>query len=124
MKIILPIAIAFLASASINADPKDDAPKPPETQTHIVKGHVEAGYSSEMVVAALGKPSRTFARIANNEDLEIWSWRRHCWPCAPAYEPMISGAWTAAGLTAYGLEDNERARVVFLNGRVIGAEIR
>lgn len=97
---------------------------PAEAKGLIAQGRVAPGFTPEMVEAALGKPSRKFSRVADNQNIEIWSWRRFCWPCAPAYDPLIAGAWTSAGLTAYGIEDNEKARVIFFDQKVVEAEIR
>ncbi len=86
---------------------------------------VSLGQTPEQVRAELGKPHQKIVQITQQQDLEIWSYRRSYrifWmgddcPDDYSYVPQpMSGAPQETG----PLRCDEKARVIFVDGKVIG----
>jgi len=60
----------------IRKNPEVFASFPPEVQENVRAGRIEVGYTTDMVLIAMGRPSRVYARQTAEEQTLIWSYAR------------------------------------------------
>jgi hypothetical protein len=101
---------------------------PAEVQAKVRTGHVDVGFTAEMVRVALGDADRMFLRTTEKGAMEVWVYDDH----RPSFSFGL-GLGTSHGSTAYGggvtvgsdsFRDGEVMRVVFDGGRVAAIESR
>jgi len=103
----------------------------PEAQASVRAGRVEVGFTSDMVLLALGKPDRYYMRTTQAGSSEVWAYTNS------SSSPSISfglgmglggrgpGMSTGIGIaTTAGSGDraDDRTRVIFDNGKVASIE--
>ncbi len=99
---------------------------PPQAQDMIRAGKVEVGFTQEMVLMALGKPSRKYTRKAQDEILEVWAYTEGrpglglSLGAATGSSVVYGGGISVGG----GDREDERMRVVFKEGKVTAVEKR
>jgi hypothetical protein len=95
---------------------------PPEIQQSIRDGHIEVGYTPEMVVMALGEPDHKIEAKPEDELGEIWTYRKS----VPGFSiGMGTGSYLGSGVaigsgvsTGTPSRSEDRALVEFWGGRV------
>ncbi len=95
---------------------------PPEVQENLRNGIIEIGYTTEMVVMALGEPDQKTAAKPEGEVEEVWSYRQQ----VPGFGIGLgTGGYAGAGVgVGTGVRVGEPARsrdravVEFSEGRV------
>jgi hypothetical protein len=78
----LPVALAALALAGCASTPEKRITKnpelfnsfPPEVQAKVRAGHIEMGFSPDMVTLALGRPHRVYSRVTEAGEVSIWAY--------------------------------------------------
>ena len=101
---------------------------PAGVQEKVRAGHLDLGFTPEMVQVALGAADRSYTRTTDRGSSEVWVYFDH--------GPKISvglGVGGSSGSTAYGgsmvvgddgFRDNEVLRVIFEGGKVVAIETR
>lgn len=101
---------------------------PPAVQEKIRAGQVEVGFTPEQVALALGKPDRKYVRKTQAGAQDVWGYG------AGSSRPRMGlslgmGSWGGggggySGGVGVGSEagHDERARIVFQDGRVVSVE--
>lgn len=100
---------------------------PPSVQEKIRAGQVEVGFTPEQVALALGKPDRKYVRKTEAGAQDVWGYG------AGSSRPRMGlslgmGSWGGGGgySGGVGMESeaghDERARIVFQDGRVVSVE--
>jgi hypothetical protein len=81
--IVCLVMVVMVGCASpayrIKKNPEIFAAFPPEVQANVREGRVEVGYTANMVLIAMGRPSRIYTRQSEGGESRIWSYahRRH-----------------------------------------------
>jgi hypothetical protein len=99
---------------------------PSETQAKIRAGKVEVGYTTTMVVMALGEPDRRYTRTSEKGKSEVWAYRDK----GPAFSIGLgvgggsgrSGVGGGIGVSTAGDREEDKIRVVFEGGQVTATE--
>ena len=131
------VAIALLASSWLGCETpqariKRDRPLyesfSPEAQRKIAAGQVDVGFSPEMVLMALGRPTLKYERESQGTRQEVWVYRER--GGNPGVGLSIGGAIGSSvgvgggvGVDGSAAERRDRARVVLEKGRVVEAEL-
>lgn len=98
-----------------------------EDQGKIRGGHVDVGFTEEMVIMALGEPDRRFTRTTSEGTSQVWAYRDR--------SPHVSLGFGVAGGSgstgvgggvgiSSGNQRDDRVRIIFSNGRVSAIERR
>jgi hypothetical protein len=95
---------------------------PPEVQQNIRNGVIEVGYTTEMVVMALGEPDRKVVAQPEDESAEVWTYRKS----VPGFGIGMGTGGYAGGGVGIGTgvtvgepaRSEDRAVVEFSGGRV------
>lgn len=97
---------------------------PAEVQAGIRAGKVDIGYTPEMVMMALGEPSRRYTRTTQNGSSEVWAYQSKA-PSVSLGLGIGSGGRTSIG-TGVGVSTGDRrddkVRVIFEGGKVSAVE--
>jgi hypothetical protein len=100
---------------------------PPEAQQKIRNGQVDVGFTPEMVLMALGEPTKKYVRQTEHDAVEVWSYIK----TSPQFSIGVGagsyGGGSSSGVgvgTTTGGEVDEKVRVEFRGGRVSVAEYR
>jgi hypothetical protein len=107
---------------------------PAEVQQKVRAGQIDIGFTPEMVQIALGKPDRTYGRVTAQGASEVWVYADN----SPKFSVGVglgssSGSYHGGSSTAVGVgmstgndafQNDEKLRVVFMGGKVIGIETR
>lgn len=109
---------------------------PPTAQEKIRKGEVDVGFTPDMVLLAMGKPTRKFTRKTAGTQQEVWSYGSSGYR-GPTFGLGIGvggGSYRGGSVYSGGVSVNtgpgadwypdEHARVVFENGAVVSVEKR
>ncbi|PTY03161.1 hypothetical protein DB347_22020 [Opitutaceae bacterium EW11] len=99
----------------------------PEDRGKVRGGHVDLGFTQEMVQMALGEPDRRYTRTTDQGSHEVWAYRDR----GPSFSIGLgvgSGGRTSAVGAGVGVTTGDRSddklRIVFQNGRVAAIERR
>ena len=101
---------------------------PVAVQEKVRAGHIDVGFTAEMVRVAMGDADRMFTRTTEKGTMEVWVYNDH----SPSFSIGL-GMGTSHGSTASGVgvavgsdsfRDGEVMRVVFDGGRVAAIESR
>ncbi len=99
----------------------------PEVREKVRAGHIDLGFTPEMVRVALGDPERVFTRTTAQGVAEGWVYARR----GPAFSFGLGfggghGATAMGGGVEFGdtFHGDEALRVIFENGRVAAIETR
>ena len=95
----------------------------PEDQGKIRGGHIDIGFTPEMVTMALGDPDRRYTRTTAQGVDQVWAYKDR----SPnvSFGLGVGGGGTALGLgVASGDRRDDRARIIFHDGRVVAIERR
>jgi hypothetical protein len=126
-------SVALLAACSSSPDTRIGKNQaafneyPAAVQQKIRTGEVEVGFTQEMVLLALGEPSREFSRQSGSGTAEIWVYHR----AGPRFSFGVGvggaiGRSSSAGVglstSSGGYDPEERMRVEFRDGRVTAVE--
>jgi hypothetical protein len=95
---------------------------PADVQQKISAGHVDIGFTPDMVLMALGDPAKKWNVKSDKGETEVWSYHDN----APQFSFGIGvgsvgphgGASVGVGSTTGGYEPDEKMRVQFNNGHV------
>ena len=95
---------------------------PADVQQKINAGHVDIGFTPDMVLMALGDPAKKWNVKTDKGETEIWSYHNN----TPQFSFGIGvgsvgphgGAAVGVGSTTGGYEPDEKMRVQFNDGRV------
>jgi hypothetical protein len=97
---------------------------PPEIQQRIKSGEVDVGFTADMVLMALGKPSRKTMRTTAQSAQEIWTYGDS--GVRPGVGVSIGGgSYGGFGGVSVGSEGGayrDRASIVFEGGKVVAVE--
>jgi len=103
---------------------------PPGAQASIRAGQVQAGFTPDMVLLALGQPDRRYTRTTQTGSSEVWAYAASSSP-AFSFGLGIGGGMgrgigpgisTGVGIATGGDRASDRIRVIFDNGRVTSIE--
>src|SRR5262245_47013785 len=83
---LLPWLCLAACAAPQRIPPRADWPD--AVKGSIAQGQVQLGFSPDMVEAALGKPARRFTRIAPDQRVDIWSYRRFDLGLSLPFDPL------------------------------------
>lgn len=108
---------------------------PPAAQEKIRQGEVDVGFTTDMVLIALGKPTRKFTRKTSEVQQEVWSYgtggyRGPTFGLGVGFGSGYRGAGVYSGGVSvntgpgYDWYPDEHARVVFEKGVVVSVEKR
>lgn len=137
LKIVIPLlALTLLAACSTpqtraKGQVELMASLTPEERAQVEAGEVDLGFTEEMVMIALGKPDRKYSERTAAGERVVWAYRAR-----GGLSGLSVGVGTAIGSgtrgssygggVSVGTEGRrvaeERMRVVFSEGRVIGIE--
>lgn len=101
---------------------------PADVREKIRAGHIDVGFTAEMVQMALGAPDRSVTRTTDKGASEVWVYLDH----SPSFSIGL-GVGSSRGSTAFGggvvagdsgFRDGEVMRVVLEGGRVAAIETR
>ena len=99
---------------------------PVGVQEKVRAGQVDVGFTTEMVLVALGEPDRRFTRTTAQGTSEVWGYFDH----GPKFSIGV-GVGSSRGSTGVGggvvvgndgYVENEIMRVIFSGGRVVAIE--
>lgn len=98
----------------------------PDAQAGIRAGKVDVGYAPEMVLMALGEPDRRYTRTMEHGSSEVWAYKSK----APSFSFGVgmggggggTSIGTGVGITTGGDRSDDKIRVIFEGGKVIGVE--
>lgn len=107
---------------------------PADVQQKVRAGQIDLGFTPAMVSIALGNPDRTYGRVTAQGASEVWVYADH----GPKFSVGVgvgssSGSYRGGSSTAVGVglstgndsfQNDEKLRVVFMGGKVIGIETR
>jgi hypothetical protein len=97
---------------------------PPEIQQRIKAGEVDLGFTSDMVLMALGKPARKTTRTTAQSVQEIWNYGDS--GVRPGVGVSIGGgSYGGFGGVSVGSEGGayrDRAAIVFESGKVVAVD--
>lgn len=100
---------------------------PAAVQEKVRAGQIEVGYTSEMVLVALGEPARKTTRKAEAGEAEIWIYYGHDPQFSFGFGVAGGGGRTAVGgavdVTTGGYDPKEKFRVEFRDGQVFAVDI-
>ena len=139
-RLILPVALLiFLAGCStpesrIQSQQAAFDSWPADVQQKVRAGHVDIGFTPAMVQVALGEPDRAYGRVTAQGESQVWVYADH----GPKFSIGVgvgssSGSYRGGSSTAVGVgmstgndafRNDEKLRVVFMGGKVIGVETR
>ena len=99
---------------------------PPQIQEKIRAGQVDIGFTPDMVNLALGEPDRKFSRTSAEGNSEVWAWH----DSKPMFSFGVGGGsyggggfgGGGVGVTTGGDQNDDKLRVVFVNGLVSSIE--
>jgi uncharacterized membrane protein YgcG len=99
---------------------------PPAVQEKIRAGQVDIGFTQDMVNLALGEPDRKFSRTSAEGNSEVWAWH----DSKPMFSFGVGGGsfggggfgGGGVGVTTGGDQNDDKLRVVFVNGLVASIE--
>lgn len=101
---------------------------PPGVQERVRRGEVDVGYTQEMVLVALGEPTRQFSRQAESGMNEIWVYHdngpRFSFGVGVGSVGRHSATSVGVGTSTGGYDPEEKMRVEFRDGRVTAVEYR
>lgn len=105
---------------------------PFDVREKIAAGRVDIGFSPEMVVMALGEPSRRVERKSMNERTEVWYYTRNRprisfgFGVGSGYYGRRGGFGTNIGISTgpHAYEEDEMMRVEFHEGEVVAVDVR
>jgi hypothetical protein len=102
---------------------------PPEVQARVEAGEVDLGFTEDMVMVAMGRPDRRLSQVTAAGQTTTWVYNRR------GGQPRFSlgvGTGIGRGSGVYGggisvgtggrLGPEERARITFAEGKVIGIQ--
>lgn len=100
----------------------------PADQGKVRGGHVDLGFTPEMVTMALGEPDRRYSRTTDQGTSEVWAYRDR----SPSFSIGLgigSGGRSSAvgagvGVTTGGDRADDKVRIIFQNGKVSSIERR
>ena len=104
----------------------------PEIQNQIRQGHVDIGFTKEMVRLALSSPSRIYSRKTEDGLSTVWSYSG--WIPSSRYEPVTVSTWIqgecgrvqpaseTVWVTVDDSREYERIRVEFKKEQVLAIE--
>ena len=102
---------------------------PPEAQQQIREGKVDIGFSPEMVLMALGRPTLMYERTSDGADQQVWVYRQGS-SAGPGFGVSLGGGIGSSvgvggtiGVAGNGDAARDRARIVFEHGQVVEAEL-
>lgn len=136
-KVLFPVFTAGVCALGLSACSSPDSrikehaatfsALPSETQGKIRGGHVDIGFTQEMVVMALGEPDRRYSRTTSEGTSEVWAYRdrspRVSLGFGIAGGSHSSGVGAGVGLSS-GDHAEDRVRIIFAQGRVTAIERR
>lgn len=133
--LVLAAAAALAACQSPQSRIKKDQAAfdayPPEVQSAIREGRVEAGFTPEQVAMAIGRPERIYTEKTAASMRETWEYGVGSGSSA-GFGPGIASYGNGGG-SAYGAgvgvgpdvpDPRARLRLVFENGKVVGVKRR
>ncbi|MDB5976468.1 MAG: hypothetical protein JWR07_3228 [Nevskia sp.] len=99
---------------------------PPAVQEKIRAGQIDIGFTPDMVNLALGEPDRKFSRTSAEGNSEVWAWH----DSKPMFSFGVGGGsyggggfgGGGVGVTTGGDQNDDKLRVVFVNGLVASIE--
>lgn len=103
---------------------------PPAVQESVRAGRADVGFTAEQVRVALGRPDRVYSRRTPEGSQEVWAWGGGGGPRTGV--SFGFGSWGRGSGTSVGVgvgsggsdDPDDRARVVFQDGRVVSVETR
>lgn len=101
---------------------------PPDVQQNLRAGHIDVGYTDQMVLIALGEPARRLVRVDQTGRTDVWVYRRN----APRFSFGFGvGSYGRHSATSIGIDtstgdyyDDEALRVDLQQGRVVRIDYR
>lgn len=106
---------------------------PPAAQEKIRKGEVAIGFTPDMVLVALGKPSRKFTRTTAEQQQEVWVYGDGGPRTGLGFSLGFGSGYYGSNVYAGGVHvgsggydwaADERERIVFEKGQVVSIERR
>lgn len=101
---------------------------PPEAQQKIQAGHIDVGFTPEMVVMALGEPAGKFMRKSTAGDTEVWIYHDDKPHFSIGIGGVSGGRHSAVGggvgISSGGYDPEEKVRVEFSGGKVVTIDYR
>lgn len=104
----------------------------PEVQEQIRQGHVDVGFTQQMVRLALGSPDRTYSRRTEEGQSTIWSYSasipstRYEYVTVPVWARRDCGesyrTYETVGITVNDSREYERIRIELKNGKAHAVE--
>lgn len=83
---------------------------------------LDVGQTPETVLGSLGRPDKRYAMVGEKGSLEIWAYSAYSRAFDVSGERHIGT--TPRDVPGGGIRDDERARVVFRDGKVVLVETR
>lgn len=83
---------------------------------------VDVGQTPETVLGSLGRPDKRYSMVSEKGSLEIWAYSAYSRALDVSGERHIGT--TPRDVPGGGIRDDERARVVFRDGKVVLVESR
>lgn len=131
---VLLMTLTLLTAGCVTSTPQDRISNnreaygkfPSEVQRKVSAGQADIGFTEEMVLMALGKPGRKFARADAAGDSETWVYYKR--------EPRLGfgfgvssggygGVSTGVSMSTANDPDQETQRIVFHEGKVTAIEV-
>ena len=101
---------------------------PAEVQQKIRAGQVEIGFTDEMVLLALGEPSRKFTRQTEAGETEVWVYHDNGPQFSFGFGMSSGNRHSSSGvglaMSTGGYDPDERMRLAFHAGRVTEIDVR
>lgn len=101
---------------------------PAAVQEKVRAGQIDIGFTPEMVVIALGEPTRKATRKTEAGDAEVWIYHDNSPQFSFGFGMAGGGGRTAVGggidLTTGGYDPDEKVRVEFRDGKVTAVDYR
>jgi hypothetical protein len=101
---------------------------PAAAQQKIQAGHIDVGFTPEMVELALGKPANTFVRKSTAGDTEVWIYHDNSPQFSIGIGGVSGGRHSAVGggveMSTGGYDPEEKVRVEFSGGKVVTIDYR
>ncbi len=138
--LILPVSFLLLFAGCATPESRIQAQQaafktwPADVQQKVRAGQVDVGFTPAMVQVALGPADRVYERLTAQGASEVWVYGDH----KPKFSIGVgvgssSGSYRGGSSTAVGVgmstgndtfQNDEKLRVVFMGGKVIGIETR
>lgn len=128
------LSLSLLAAACagpeyrIKREPRVFASFPAEAQEKVRAGHVDIGFTPEMVRLAIGPPDRKYKRRTSQGDEEVWAYTGPPEGGPGVGTGLVFGAGGGGAVGLYGIGAHvgdhgiEKRRVIFLGGKVAAIE--